>query len=154
MTETTEKQFSGYIVVNWKEEDVRHRKSKPSNGDLSPFEVAVKHDLTVEVPEMEIPTLSTTLQVPEVQVKEAVSELTDVDYEEESEFPEPRKVMFQEAENLEEDLNEFENQEDFEATEAYVKWLRDLLSYEYENRGRQSVVNLLENRIVEVKGDE
>lgn len=154
MTETTTKNYSGFLIVNWKNDDIRFRQTKPSKSERSPYETPVKTKVAVEVPDLDIPEISTTLQIPEVQVKEAVSDLTDVEFEDESEFPEPRKVMFQEAQELKDDLDEFEEQDGFEPGEHYVTWLRTLLSYEYENRGRQDVVNLLENRLVEVKSDE
>jgi len=153
MSET--KSYSGYIVVNWKDDDLRFRKSKPSKSERSPFEVPVKVNFDVEVPDFEIPEMSQTLEIPKVQVKQAVSEL--VDYEEEDPLVDPEQVLFHEFESIQEKIWELESEtawtEEVTAEEK-VNWFRSLLSQEYSEANREQVVQFLEEKLTEYKEEE
>lgn len=70
----TTKTFDYYTVVNWKEEQIRARKTKP--GTLGPFEVSIPSTLTVDIPDIDVPEISDRLVIPQPTVdriaKEAV----------------------------------------------------------------------------------
>jgi len=69
-----EKTFHGYAILNWKEGDMKLRKTKPSDKNLSPYQVPVQLNFTLEVPEIEIPEISTTMEIEQAQVRQVVSE--------------------------------------------------------------------------------
>lgn len=71
------KQIDGWLVVDWKKGKHRTRKSKPSAGDLGTNEVLAKLSVEVEVPEVDVPTLSVKVDVPEPQVFAATLEALD-----------------------------------------------------------------------------
>lgn len=150
MAET--KNYSGYIVVNWKDDDLRFRKSKPSKSERSPFEVPVRVNFDIEVPEFDIPEVSQTLEIPQVQVKQAVSEL--VDYEEEDPLVEPEQVLFHRPDVIKGNVEELEEEPEWKtdlSSEEKVDWFRSLLSHEYSEANRAEVVEFLENKLNEYK---
>ena len=65
----TVKSLSAYLVVDWRDEDLKVRKTKP---ETSPYEVAVPLDLEIEVPEVDVQTLSARLEVPQAHVHKIV----------------------------------------------------------------------------------
>lgn len=65
----TVKSLSAYLVVDWRDEDLKVRKTKP---ETSPYEVAVPLDLEIEVPEIDVQSLSARLEVPQANVHEIV----------------------------------------------------------------------------------
>ena len=73
MTETTTTTYSGYLIVDWRDDDLRFRKTKPSKSDRGPTEYPVEVEVAVEVPEYDIPTLAAELEVPEAQVRQAAA---------------------------------------------------------------------------------
>jgi len=145
------KKYSGFLIVNWKDDKIRFRQTKPSKSNRSPFEIPVKANLAIEVPEFDIPEISQTLQVPKVQVKQAVSEM--VDYEdEETDFPEPSEFMWRDSADLIEKIEDLMIEGDLELSSTdKLNWLRDMLRYEYSNSCREDVVQFLEDNISEVK---
>lgn len=72
--ETETKTFSGYLVVDWKREEMRYRKTKPR--DKSPTELAIPLSIDVRVPEVQVPTIEAAIDVPAAQVEQSVIEET------------------------------------------------------------------------------
>jgi hypothetical protein len=72
-----EKTITGWLVVNWKNETHRTRKSKPGATDLGANEVLAKLDIEVHIPEVDVPTLGVAVNVPEPQVHAATLEAID-----------------------------------------------------------------------------
>ncbi len=68
------KTYRGWVLVDWRDDDLRFRKTKPDKSDRKPTEYPVKVELEVEVPELETPTLAAEICVPETQVKRVVYE--------------------------------------------------------------------------------
>lgn len=67
----TTKNINGYLIVNWKDETHRSRKSRPNASELAANEVVVKLDLSVDVPEVETETLAAEIEVPPAKVHTA-----------------------------------------------------------------------------------
>lgn len=77
----TEKVISGYLVIHWKDESLKVRKTKPS--DLSPYQIALDVNLTIEVPEVDTPEIAERLVIPQPTVEGLVQEqVTDIQREE------------------------------------------------------------------------
>lgn len=74
-----DKKITGWLVVDWKNETHRTRKSKPKATDLGANEVLAELNVEVHVPEVEVPTLGVTVDVPEPQAYGA--ELSALDAE-------------------------------------------------------------------------
>jgi len=73
MTETTTKTYNGYLIVDWRDDDLRFRKTRPDKSDRGPTEYPVEVEVEVEVPEYDIPTLAAELSVPEADVRQAAA---------------------------------------------------------------------------------
>lgn len=69
---TREKTITGWLVVDWKQDSHRTRKSKPDS--LGTNELLVKISIIVTVPEMDVPDLALEVDVPEPQVRAAALE--------------------------------------------------------------------------------
>lgn len=69
MSET--RTYDGYLLVDWRDDDLRFRKTKPTKSERKPTEYPVEVSVEVEVPEYDVPTLAAELSVPEAQVKRA-----------------------------------------------------------------------------------
>lgn len=69
-----ERTIKYWLVFDWKDEDVRARKTKPSRSDLGTNELLVQGELTVVKPEIEVPKLATELQIPEARIRRAVAD--------------------------------------------------------------------------------
>lgn len=74
-----EEVIDDWLVINWQDLNTRTRKSKPQPGDLGPRELATQLQLTIRVPDVELPTLDAEVEVPAPRVE--ASELEDVDAE-------------------------------------------------------------------------
>jgi len=74
---TNEKTIDGWLVVDWKKEKHRTRKSKPDASDLGTNELLAKLKVDVTVPEVDVPTLAVSIDVPEPQVFAATLEAID-----------------------------------------------------------------------------
>jgi hypothetical protein len=72
-----DKKITGWLIVDWKDGSHRTRQSKPSHGELATNELTAKLAVTVSVPEVEVPTLSVEIDVPEPQVFAATLEALD-----------------------------------------------------------------------------
>lgn len=71
------KSYKQWLVLDWKDGSSRTRKSKPNSGDLATNELLAQLDVTVEVPEIEVPTLAVEIDVPEPQVYQATMDALD-----------------------------------------------------------------------------
>lgn len=76
---SNDKTISGWIVVDWKQETHRTRKSKPSASELGTNELLAKLAIDVSVPDVDVPTLAVDIDVPEPQVYAATLEALDDD---------------------------------------------------------------------------
>jgi len=77
--ETTTETYSGYLIVDWRDDNLRYRKTRPDKSDRGPTEYPVRVEVEVEVPEYDIPTLATELSVPESKVREvAAADVTGI----------------------------------------------------------------------------
>jgi hypothetical protein len=75
------KQYRGYLVVNWRDDEVRFRKTEPTSRRSSPYELAIPVNVAVRVPDVPVPEISAEIEVPPAQVIEAVTHERDVDEE-------------------------------------------------------------------------
>lgn len=67
------KTYTGYLVVDWRDDDLRFRKTRPGSNDRGPTEYPVEVSVEVEVPEFDIPELAADMKVPAPAVREAVA---------------------------------------------------------------------------------
>lgn len=67
------KEYSGYIIVNWRNDEVRYRKTAPRD-DANPRELAIPITVEVEVPEVQVPEIDADITVPPAQVEHAIAE--------------------------------------------------------------------------------
>jgi hypothetical protein len=74
VTAVPTKSYSGYLIVDWRDDEVRYRKTRPDAAQRGPTEYPIELSLEVEVPEFEMPELAATMSVPEPQVRETVAE--------------------------------------------------------------------------------
>jgi hypothetical protein len=74
-----EKTITGWLVVDWKGETHRTRKSKPSASELGANELLAELRVNVTVPEVETPTLAVNIDVPKPQVEAAELDALDED---------------------------------------------------------------------------
>jgi hypothetical protein len=72
-----DKTITGWLVVDWRNETHRTRKSKPGATDLGANEVLAKLNVEVNIPEVDVPTLGVAVDVPEPQVHAATLEALD-----------------------------------------------------------------------------
>ena len=77
-TEEQTKEYDGYLVVNWRDDDIRFRKTAPASGRSSPYEVAVPMTLAVNVPTVEVESIEANITIPPAQVEEVVTEAVEV----------------------------------------------------------------------------
>ena len=75
MTKT--KTLTGYLIANWRDEDLRYRKTKMENP--GPYEIQVPVSLDVTVPQVDVDELSSRLEVPRPSVEQATA--ADIDAE-------------------------------------------------------------------------
>lgn len=69
------KTIEGWLVFNWKDGSHRTRKSPPDS--TGTYEIATPLEITVEIPEIDVPELAAKVQVPQPQVQTAVVESID-----------------------------------------------------------------------------
>jgi hypothetical protein len=72
--DTQTKSFECYLVVDWKNESIRQRKTEPT--DVAPTELAIPVALDINVPEVSVPTIEAAIDVPAAQVEHSVVEET------------------------------------------------------------------------------
>lgn len=73
----TDKDITGYLIVDWRDETHRTRKSKPAASELGANELLAELDISVSVPEVDVPTLAAQIEVPEPRVHAATLEALD-----------------------------------------------------------------------------
>lgn len=73
-TDETVKNLSAYLIVNWKDETLKSRKTEPSQSKLSPYEIAIPASVEVVVPEVEVPELTARIDVPRANVESGLVE--------------------------------------------------------------------------------
>lgn len=66
----TTKTIQGYLVVNWDDETLKALKNEPRKS--SPYTITLAVDLEIEVPEVDTPTISEKLVVPQPTVERLV----------------------------------------------------------------------------------
>lgn len=66
------KTFLGYLILNWKNKGMMVRKTKPKN--LNTFEIPVKVNITVTIPELPDIEIKGDIEIPEAQVQDMVIE--------------------------------------------------------------------------------
>jgi hypothetical protein len=73
----TDKTVTAWLVVDWKSERVKARKTEPHISELGTNELKAKVDADVSVPDVDVPTLSLEINVPEPRVYAATLEAID-----------------------------------------------------------------------------
>ena len=68
-SDTQRKVLKRYLTVNWKNESVGARKTKPDPANQSPHEFAIPVTVEIIVPEVELPELNATVEVPRPNVE-------------------------------------------------------------------------------------
>lgn len=74
---TKSKTIKGWLIVDWKKGSHKTRKNKPKASELGKHEVMAKINVDVNVPEVDVSTLSVEIDVPEPQVYAATLEALD-----------------------------------------------------------------------------
>lgn len=72
-------QIENWLIINWQSGSTRTRKSEPGASDLGTHELATRLSLDIIIPEVEVPELSATVEVPQPRVEAAA--MDDVDAE-------------------------------------------------------------------------
>ena len=67
------KQFSGYIVVDWRLGGMKLRKERPR---LNPYEVAVMFNMSINVPDAKIPQVNLEVEVPLAAIETVTGDAT------------------------------------------------------------------------------
>lgn len=65
------KRYKGYLILNYKNNDMRVMKRKPK--DIGPFELPLELEINVSLPERQIKKLSADIEVSEAKVGEMVA---------------------------------------------------------------------------------
>lgn len=73
------REITNYLIVDWDSGSTRTRKSEPSASDLGPRELATELNLDIIVPEVTMPELHATVEVPQPRVESA--QMDDLDAE-------------------------------------------------------------------------
>lgn len=73
-TEETTKDYSGFLIVNWRDDNVRYRKTPPNTNKQSPYEIAIPVSVSVAVPSVTVPEIEADIEVPPAEVEHAVSQ--------------------------------------------------------------------------------
>lgn len=143
------RKVKGYLMYNYKQDKLRVRQTKPSKSDVSPYEIPLRLNLEVNVPDFDIKEISKTIDIPETKVREAVSELEAVEYESETDLPEPKRVLVDNnAESLADFFDEIDEKvDDADERQEVIDWLRDMLQEEYSYRRREDVLQVLEDEL-------
>lgn len=71
----TTKTYEGWLIINWRNDRLRFRKTEPDN--LNPSEIAVPQNVTVTVPDIEVPGVELDIDVPPATVEKAVTEAAE-----------------------------------------------------------------------------
>lgn len=74
MTNDNQKTITGWLRVDWKQEKVTARQTEPSLSELGNNELLAKYRFTVNIPDVDVPTLAAEIDVPEPMVYSATLE--------------------------------------------------------------------------------
>jgi len=66
-----DKEIRQYLIIDWKDETTRTRKSKPTASDLGTNEVYAELEIDVHIPEVDVATIAAKVDVPEARVEAA-----------------------------------------------------------------------------------
>jgi len=89
----TTKTLNYYLIVDWKDETVRSRKTAPD--DLGPFELCIDSEIEIDIPDVDTPSISERLDVPQATVDRiALEEVFD---REMPDFAESVEEVFEEG---------------------------------------------------------
>jgi len=69
-----EKIFKGYLILNWKNGSLSVRKTQPKKSNLSPFEIPIRLEIKVEVPDRKEIVAKGHITLSEEKVKEMIIE--------------------------------------------------------------------------------
>lgn len=156
MSDKKTKNVEGYLVYNYHQDELRLRQTKPSTSKMSPHELPMKVSFEVRVPTMDIPEISKTIEIPEAQIREAVAEMAVEPSDVETDYPDPKRVLSaHDGESLSEKFEDLGlgDVTDAERSEM-LDWMRDLYSTEMQTHQRDSVLDVIEEAISEVKASE
>lgn len=70
--DTETKTYDGYLIVNWRDDELRFRKTAPT-GSLAPQELAIPLTVDVTIPEVQVPEIHADIEVPPAKVNRAVT---------------------------------------------------------------------------------
>ena len=150
------KSKQGYLVYNYYQDDMRFRKSKPSMKKISPYELPIKISFEIKIPDISIPEISKTIEIPEAKVREAVADLDIDSVDLSSELPQPKYYLANnDVESIESQFEDigFDSLLD-EEVEKYIDWLRELYKSELNIYNRDSVLSVIEDALVKVREKE
>lgn len=74
MKASKQKTIEGFLRVDWKKEKVTARQTEPSVSELGNNELLAKYRFTVNIPDVDVPTLAAEIDVPEPMVYSATLE--------------------------------------------------------------------------------
>jgi len=69
-----EKVFKGYLILNWKKGIMNIRKRPPKKSDLSPFDIPIKLEIKVKIPERKEIVAKGEIELSEEKVRDMVIE--------------------------------------------------------------------------------
>lgn len=75
-----ERTITYWLVVDWKREKIKARKTEPSQSELGTNELKVEGEITIQKPEIEVPKLAAELKIPEPRIRRVLAEGMDVDH--------------------------------------------------------------------------
>lgn len=148
-----DKSYSGYIIYDWKENNARIRKSKPKKSQLGKNELCMDLSIDTHIPEPEIDDIAIEAEIPKVKVRQAIADIMDIDVDEDTGLPDPEDLLYgaDNAAQLEESIDQVYNQYGYEEPMAMVRWLRTMLGHEAANLSRESVMSLIEEKLIEYR---
>lgn len=62
------KTYEGHLIVNWRNDQVRYRKTGPG-GSLAPQELAIPLSIDVTIPEVQVSEIHADIEIPPVKVE-------------------------------------------------------------------------------------
>jgi len=75
----TDKTITAWLIIDWRDGSHRTRQSKPKTSELATNELMTKVEIDVSVPDVDVPTLSAKIDVPEPRVYAATMDALDDD---------------------------------------------------------------------------
>lgn len=75
-----ERTITYWLVVDWKREKIKARKTEPSQSELGTNELKVEGEITIQKPEIEVPKLAAELKIPEPRIRRVLAEGMNVDH--------------------------------------------------------------------------